>query len=401
VTEGVADLREKIAGKISNLDSIEEAASELSKLYVADKAAIKSIANEIEAHQKAGVPIPTKKLILLEAYEKHLVIHCTYGGRVNRTLGAIIDAVLSDEDLIYIWWNDPYRILVEAPRRIDKFDLKKIQEVLFPLSEDEVDRRLEEFIEARFPFSNRMKFIAERFGVIPRGKALGARRLENMYVQFKDTPIYEETMREAHQEILDLPAVKEIMGKVASGEIKVVSIKSESPSPLARHILEKYADVAEFMEAQISDSDQLDHMKKSIHSRLVKMACMNCGEWSLRTRVRELEERPVCGNCQSGLLALLRRQQDESSFLDLFKRWRDKEEITSEEKALLVKGRKTADLVLSYGRKAIEALLVRGVGPVTSYQVLSRMHRDEKELYSDLLKAKIQYIKTRQYWDNK
>lgn len=401
VTEGVADLREKIAGKISNLDSMEEAVSELSKLYVADEAAIKSIANEIEAHQKAGVPIPTKKLILLEAYEKYLVIHCTYGGRVNRTLGAIIDAVLSDEDLIYIWWNDPYRILVEAPRRIDKFDLKKIHEVLFPLSEDEVDRRLEEFIEARFPFGSRMKFIAERFGVIPRGKALGARRLENMYVRFKDTPIYEETMREAHQEILDLPAVKEIMGGVASGEIKVVSIKSESPSPLARHILEKYADVAEFMEAQISDSDQLDHMKKSIHSRLVKMACMNCGEWSLQTRVRELEERPVCGNCQSGLLALLRRQQDESSFLDLFRRWRDKEEITSEEKDLLVKGRKTADLVLSYGRKAIEALLVRGVGPVTSYQVLSRMHREEKELYSDLLKAKIQYIKTRQYWDNK
>ena len=246
-----------------------------------------------------------------------------------------------------------------------------------------------------------MKFIAERFGVIPRGKTLGARRLENVYVRFKDTPIYKETLREAHQEILDLSAVKEIMGGVASGEIEVVSIKSESPSPLARHILEKYADVAEFMEAQISDSDQMDHMKKSIHSRLVNMACMNCGEWSLQTRVRELEERPVCGNCQSGLLALLRRQQDESSFLDLFRRWRDKEEITSEEKALLVKGRKTADLVLSYGRKAIEALLVRGVGPVTSYQVLSRMHRDEKELYSDLLKAKIQYIKTRQFWDKK
>jgi ATP-dependent Lhr-like helicase len=401
VAEGVADLRDKIAENILNVDSKEDAISELSKLYVTDEAAIKSIANEIEAHQKAGFPIPTKKLILLEAYEKYLVIHCTYGERVNRTLGAIIDAVLSDEDLIYIWWNDSYRILVEAPRRIDEFDLKKIREILFPLSEDEADRRLEEFIEARFPFGYRMKFIAERFGVIPRGKTLGIRRLENLYVRFKDTPIYEETLREAHQEILDLPAVKEIMEGVASGEIKVVCVKSDSPSPLAHHILRAHADVAEFMEAQISDSDQLDHMKKSIHSRLVKMACMNCGAWSLRTRVREIEERPVCGNCQSGLLALLRRHQDESSFLELFRRWRNNEKISSEEKVLLVKSRKTADLVLSYGRKAIEALLVRGVGPITSYHVLSRMHRDEKELYSDLLKAKIQYIKTRQYWDEK
>jgi len=53
------------------------------------------------------------------------------------------------------------------------------------------------------------------------------------------------------------------------------------------------------------------------------------------------------------------------------------------------------------GVNPVEALMVREVGPVTSYQMLSRMHRDEKELYSDLLKAKIQYMKTRQYWDNK
>jgi hypothetical protein len=49
----------------------------------------------------------------------------------------------------------------------------------------------------------------------------------------------------------------------------------------------------------------------------------------------------------------------------------------------------------------VEALMVKGVGPVTSYQVLSRMHQSERALYSDLLKAKIQYMKTRQYWENK
>ena len=77
------------------------------------------------------------------------------------------------------------------------------------------------------------------------------------------------------------------------------------------------------------------------------------------------------------------------------------EELPEEERDTLTQGRKTADMVLSYGRKAVEALMVRGVGPVTSYQVLSRMHQDERALYADLLKAKIQYMKTRQYWDNK
>lgn len=163
----------------------------------------------------------------------------------------------------------------------------------------------------------------------------------------------------------------------------------------------EYADVAELMEAEISGGDQIEYMRNSIHARLVDLACMNCGEWSARRRVREFEERPTCGNCGSGLLAVLRRYQDSEAFLETFNRWKNDGSISEEERDLLTKSRKTADMVLSYGRKAVEALMVRGVGPVTSYQVLSRMHRDEKELYSDLLKAKIQYMKTRQYWDNK
>jgi hypothetical protein len=58
-------------------------------------------------------------------------------------------------------------------------------------------------------------------------------------------------------------------------------------------------------------------------------------------------------------------------------------------------------MVLSYGKKALEALEVHGVGPVTAYQILSRMHATDKDFYSDLLKAKIHYMRTRQYWDDK
>jgi ATP-dependent Lhr-like helicase len=401
VAQEVAELREKVALEIDRLGSKEKAVEELTKKLEADEAALRSAADEVEAHRKAGFPIPTRSRIMLEAYDRYLVVHSSYGERVNSTLGAVFDAILSDNDLIYIWWNDPYRILVEAPRRLDKFDLRKMEEILFHLSEEEVDKRLEEFIEARFPFAYRMKFIAERFGVIPRGKTLNARSLENLYIRYKDTPIHWETMREVHMEKLDLATVKEIMAGVASGEIDVVSVLSDAPSPLAKHILEEYADVAELMDDQISVGDQLDYMRKSMHSRLVDLACMNCGEWSTSKRVRDLDERPTCGNCGSGLLAVLRRYQDSGAFLELYSRWRSGDPVSQDDRDLLTKSRKTADMVLSYGRRAVEALMVRGVGPVTSYQVLSRMHQDEKAFYSDLLKAKIQYMKTRQYWDEK
>ena len=83
------------------------------------------------------------------------------------------------------------------------------------------------------------------------------------------------------------------------------------------------------------------------------------------------------------------------------KRWNAGEQLSPEEIDVVATARKTADMVLSYGRRAVEALMVRGVGPVTAYQVLSRMRGNESDFYADLLKAKINYMRTRQYWEDK
>jgi ATP-dependent Lhr-like helicase len=256
-------------------------------------------------------------------------------------------------------------------------------------------------METRFPFGYKMKFIAERFGVLPRGKIMGPDRLENLYFRYKDTPIYKETLREAYQEKLDLKGVKELIQGINNKTINVTSKIVSNPSILARHILEKYADVEELMATDSTITDQLKYMKESIESRSVNLACVNCGEWSIRQRIREIPFNPKCGNCGSGLLSMMRRRQDPSFFLELVRSWKDGEEVLGDEREQLIHGRKTADMILSYGRKAVEALMVYGVGPVTSYQVLSKMHRNEEEFYKDLLRAKIQYMKTRQYWDNK
>jgi ATP-dependent Lhr-like helicase len=142
-------------------------------------------------------------------------------------------------------------------------------------------------------------------------------------------------------------------------------------------------------------------MQKSVLAREVKLSCMNCNEWHEEVRIRDLPERPTCPRCGSGLLAVLRRYEDPFHFQSLFNRMKVGEQLLPEEMDTVTNGRKTADLVLSYGHKALEALAVHGVGPVTAYQVLSRMHATNKDFYSDLLKAKIQYMRTRQYWDDK
>jgi ATP-dependent Lhr-like helicase len=75
--------------------------------------------------------------------------------------------------------------------------------------------------------------------------------------------------------------------------------------------------------------------------------------------------------------------------------------LTEEELKELTQARRAADLVLSYGRKALVALEVKGVGPETASRILGKMHPREEEFYMDLLKAKIQYLRTREFWEEK
>jgi len=402
LAEETGKLRGALAEEVEKLKSKEVAVEALSKRLGVEPEGLRAAADEVEVALSLGFPVPTDRRIVLEVYDKYLVIHSSFGERVNRTLGCVFDAILSEHELILGWWNDVYRILVEAPRKLDKYDLEKIPAWLFPMSGDEVEKRFLEYLEARFPFGYKMKFIAERFGVLKRGKTTwGSERIEELHRRFKDTPIHRETLREAYQERVDLEKVKWLIGAVSRGEVEVATKLVASPSPFARHILMQYADLEELMAPDYVIRDELDYMKKSLEARTVQLACLNCGEWTEKMRVRNLEEKPQCGKCGSSLLALIERNQTPVELLALFRQWREEKPLSPEEQDRLAYSRKTADLILSYGRKAAIALLVHGVGPQTAYQILSRMHRDEKDLYRDLLKAKIQYLRNRPYWDNK
>ena len=54
-----------------------------------------------------------------------------------------------------------------------------------------------------------------------------------------------------------------------------------------------------------------------------------------------------------------------------------------------------------YGRRAVVAQGVYGVGPQTASKILARMHDDDRAFLEDLFEAKLQYITTRPYWDER
>ena len=73
--------------------------------------------------------------------------------------------------------------------------------------------------------------------------------------------------------------------------------------------------------------------------------------------------------------------------------------MEDDELKALSRARRSADLVLSYGRSAVVAQCVYGIGPQTASRILAKMHDDEKQFYKDLLEGKLKFITTRPFWD--
>ena len=69
---------------------------------------------------------------------------------------------------------------------------------------------------------------------------------------------------------------------------------------------------------------------------------------------------------------------------------------------------KNASLILSYGKPAIMALVGRGIGPDTAARILRRYNLSQlkkseelqKKFLRDILKAELNYARTRGFWDN-
>jgi ATP-dependent Lhr-like helicase len=145
------------------------------------------------------------------------------------------------------------------------------------------------------------------------------------------------------------------------------------------------------------ERDTIERLRFSLDNMTVDLLCFDCGEIEQAETVKKLPMRPKCASCGSSLLAVSTWSSGYlAGILDKKRGARPLEDI---ERDALSRARRSADLVLSYGRRAVIAQCVYGIGPQTASRILARMHDDDKSFYKDLLEAKLKFITTRQFWD--
>ena len=389
-------LRREIAEALGRGEgAVEDAAKKLP----GDAPARAMVIDELAEHVKMGAPVPSDRLILFEGFGKYLIVHLCFGESVNRTFAYVFEEILSRKGLVRVWWLDGYRLLMELTTDTEELDLRAMASELTGLPPDELERTYAVAAQRNFPFPSRVKFVAERFGALRRGKLIAHPNLCSLPTRFEKTPIFEEALQETGRDLIDMERGKQILVGIAKGEIAVETFQAgDRPTPIAYNLLYRYLEVPEAVAPDSLGKSSYQRMKASIFGTDVSLVCVKCGTDQGQTTVGELPDEPKCGACGSGLLVPC--YWGTAKLTDLVRRRETKAQLGEEERAELAKARRGADLVLSYGKKAVVAQTVYGIGPQTASRILAEMHDDEEAFYRDLLEAKIRFVTTRQFWGN-
>ncbi|MDA4114674.1 MAG: DEAD/DEAH box helicase [Thaumarchaeota archaeon] len=396
LAQKTGQLRKRVASVLS--ENAPEVSAQLlaSELPVAIEGT-RMVVDEIHEHLRLGAPLPGDDLILLEGWQKYLIIHSCFGEKLNKTLAYTFEEVLSRKGLIRLWYLDGYRILIELTVDSSEVDLKGLAAQLYGMDPDEFERTYAVAAQRNFPFPGRVKAIAERFGALKRGQFIAHPNLCSLPTRFENTPIFEEALQETGRDLLDMRRAKELLVSVAQGKVRVETFLSdEKPTPIAYHILYRYLDVPELVAPDSLAKTTIEKMKLSIYGTSIELVCMKCGRAQGFTTIGELADEPHCASCRSGLLSPA--FWTASQVTKLMSRKLSHDALSDDEKSELAKSRRAADLVLSYGRKAIIAQAVYGIGPQTAGRILAKMDEDEESFYRELLEAKLKFIETRPFW---
>lgn len=349
----------------------------------------------IRRQLQGSYPIPTNTTIVIECYENYVIIHGCFGNLVNEVIGKALASILSSRFGVNIGTqSDPYRIAFIAPIYIDPDVVRKDLTALKPT---EVDLLLEVTLNDTNLLVWGLWNVAKRFGIVDRDAEFTSSYGRMLANALQGTPIFREALREIYVEKMDVEGAKRVLSMIQNGEIQVITLKRRRDySPLALPILDRIAP-QDVLRPIIPTLVIMDAVKERLNTSQTRLICLFKGDYDSIRSIRTLPEKIRCPKCGSGLIASTYRG-DDNLILAVRKRI-SKQKMSLEESKDFETAWLSANLVQTYGKKALVVMAGRGIGPTTASRLLQRYHKDENDLYIDILKAERNYIRTRMFWE--
>jgi ATP-dependent Lhr-like helicase len=364
------------------------------KEYPCDEETLNEFTRYVSNQKEHGFVVPDDRAVTIEVDGKNVVINACFGTRVNETLGRLISAILAQSlgESVGIS-SDAYRINLELPGGVSA---ERIEDILVKIKPESLEYLIETVLRNSTYIRWHLVHVARKFGALRKDfdyRNIGMRRLFGL---FEQSLILEESINKLIWERMDIENTRVVLEKIQSGEIKVHRVQGLSPIATAG-----FETIRGLMVPQRADRSILMALKKRLEDADITCVCTNCRHiWN--TVVGRVDRQPRCSRCGAIKIAVLRRYNREMAKL------LSKKDRTKEENRELRRLHKNASLVLSYGRFALLALMGRGIGPDTAARILRRYSKLDLEkseelevkFLRDVLKAELNYARTRGFWDS-
>ena len=237
-------------------EAVSREPEELAAEYDLDQRAANNLVAYLREQQQATRVVPSDETIVVERFRDEigdwrLCILSPFGGRVHSAWGLALAAKIRAEydlEADAIWSDDG--IVIHLP---DADEAPAAEIVL--VDPDEIEDLIVSELSGSALFGARFRENASRSLLIPRaypGKRtpLWQQRLKSQSLlevarDFPRFPVILETYRECLQDVLDLPALSDLLSKLHARQISLVEVETPTASPFASSLLFDY--VATYM----------------------------------------------------------------------------------------------------------------------------------------------------------
>ena len=336
--------------------------------------------------------IPDSKNIVIEnlVARNTVIIHSTFGSKINNTIASLLSTVLSSQlGHLVESRSDAYRIMLSSTARIGKDHVERILK-------EKCD--LEAIIIVSFTGTHNINWkvwmVAKRFGMINREAIYDKKVARIIYDRYAKTPISRESIREIIHDKYDIGQTEKIIHDIKNDIIKIHWIETNEFSDLAKPILEHSG---KFSATPLSvEKGVMELVKERLEKTKHRLICIRCGKWERTVETRETPENLSCPKCRSRLIT--RTSSYDYDLAKIIAKRLAGNKLSLEENHKFERAWKISSLINNFGKKAIVILAGYGIGADTAARIL-RNSIDENEVYKSIYEAERQYVTTRGFWD--
>ena len=226
----------------------DDAMSMLRGEHALDELAARNLVQYLDEQAEATGVVPDDRTVVVERFRDEIgdwriCILSPFGTPVHAPWAMAIERRLADHYDVPVesMWGDD-GIVLRLPEAADELPIEAIT-----IEPDDIEDIVVSALPQTALFSSRFRECAGRSLLLPRRRPdqrtplwqqrQRAADLLAVAAKYPTFPVLLEASRECLQDVFDVPALKEVLGQLRSRAVRVVSVETAKPSPMAQSLL--------------------------------------------------------------------------------------------------------------------------------------------------------------------